>query len=124
MFEHVRHFLEPSRWNRVHLFKSRGRRADKCVATHLSVTARGAVREVDRAPSFIARWADREIEIRLLCARDPTFLSILEDYDEAVGALAHWEQAAGPGDQRTTDYREIAEELERELLARLGPQRS
>jgi hypothetical protein len=77
---------------------------------------------VDPAPSFIARWADREFEIRLLRARDPTFLAILEDYEEAAEAHAHWAAAAGPADQRTADYHEIVKELERELLARLGPQ--
>jgi hypothetical protein len=78
---------------------------------------------VGRAPSSIVGWADREFEVRLLCERDPTFRVIVEDYEEAADALAHWEQLCGPGDRRTADYREIVEELERELLARLGPRR-
>jgi hypothetical protein len=77
---------------------------------------------VERPGSFIARWTEREFEIRLLCARDPTFRAILEDYEEAVDAHAHWAAVAGPSDQRTADFHQIVQELERELLARLGPQ--
>ncbi|MGI1661743.1 hypothetical protein ACRDNQ_05845 [Palleronia sp. KMU-117] len=76
---------------------------------------------MERTRSFIARWAEREFEIRLLCARDPTFRATLEDYEEAADAHAHWAAVAGPADQRTNDFHEIVEELERELLARLGP---
>jgi hypothetical protein len=77
---------------------------------------------VERPRHFIARWVEREAEIRLLCARDPTFLAILEDYEEAAGARAHWAAMAGPADQRTADLQEIVQELEQELLARLGPE--
>lgn len=71
-----------------------------------------------RTCSFLARWPQRELEIRRKCSQDAIFRSILADYEEARAALDHW-RGAEAADRRVEEYEELMEELEAELLARL-----
>ena len=72
---------------------------------------------------IVGRFPERELAIRRLCAHDPDFVAICEDYDEAVGALRHWQAVGTPGDPRTEDYRLLVTDLETEILARLDRSR-
>ena len=72
----------------------------------------------------VARFPLRELEIRRQCARDPKFVEICEDYDEALQALRRWEAAGPAGATQVKDYRRIRDELEAEILTTLdGPRR-
>ena len=66
--------------------------------------------------AVVTRFPLRELEIHRLCARDPKFEEICEDYDEALQALRHWEGAGPAGATQAEDYRRILDELEAEIL--------
>jgi len=70
--------------------------------------------------ALIRRFPDRAARLRQLYPADDEFRAICEDYGDALRALAHWSHA----DQsfaaaRVEEYREIAQELEAEVLAAL-----
>jgi hypothetical protein len=76
--------------------------------------------------SIVARFSEREFDIRRRCARDPHFRSICADYEETARALSYWEKVAHEGDRKKEAYRNVEEyanfigELEAEILAHLN----
>jgi hypothetical protein len=75
--------------------------------------------------SIVARFPQRELEIRRRFVRDPHFRSICTDYEEATRALRHWQQAIKQGDReggrKAEEYKNLLIELEKEILAYLSP---
>jgi hypothetical protein len=71
----------------------------------------------------VARFPQRELEIRRQYARDPKFREICEDYDVALAELQHCERAGPAGAARAEDLRRIRDELEVELLGVLDSSR-
>jgi hypothetical protein len=70
--------------------------------------------------SIVARFPQRELDIRRCCLRDPDFKSICEDYEEAAIALHHWQKVAKEeGDPRVEEYTDLLGELEAEILTKL-----
>ncbi|WP_172329604.1 hypothetical protein [Mangrovicoccus sp. HB161399] len=74
---------------------------------------------MDRIVSILARFPDRELDIRRRCATDQGFRGICSDYEEATQALRRWQDIAGAGCRQAADYAALLEELEREILALL-----
>jgi hypothetical protein len=70
--------------------------------------------------SIVARFPQRELDIRRRCSRDAHFRSVCVDYEEAAAALRHWQKVAKEGDRRVEEYRQFLGELEAEILAELG----
>jgi hypothetical protein len=68
--------------------------------------------------SIVARYPERELDIRRLCARESGFRAVCRDYEEAVSALRHWQNVAVAG--KVQDYANFLEELEAEILGRLN----
>jgi hypothetical protein len=78
---------------------------------------------VPKPTAAVARFPDRELEIRRLHARDADFREVCEDYEEAMKALQYW-QAPGHSDKaKAEDYRQLVAEFETELLAKLDRRR-
>lgn len=69
--------------------------------------------------SIVARFPQRELEIRRRCARDTRFRSVCVDYEEAAAALRHWQQVSGAEEEKVEEYRSFLGELEAEILAHL-----
>lgn len=69
--------------------------------------------------SILARFPQRELEIRRRCARDAHFRSVCSDYEEASAALCHWQRAGEEGSGKVVEYRDFLSELEAEILAQL-----
>jgi len=74
--------------------------------------------------SIVARFPQRELDIRRRCARDPRFRSICADYEEATTAYRYWQRVAEDGDRRAADYATFLGELEAEILAQLDRSKS
>jgi len=74
--------------------------------------------------SIVARFPRRELDIRRRFIRDAQFRAICADYEEAMRALRHWQQAARDGDpegnRNAADYEHLVAELEQEVLAHLN----
>ena len=70
--------------------------------------------------SIVARYPERELDIRRLCARESGFRAVCRDYEEAVSALRHWQNVAGDVDGKVLDYANFLAELEAEILGRLN----
>lgn len=76
--------------------------------------------------SIVARFPEREFDIRRRCARDFQFRAICADYEEAAKALSYWQKLAQEGDRKkeagryVEEYRSILGELEAEILAHLN----
>jgi hypothetical protein len=76
--------------------------------------------------SIVARFPQREFDIRRRCARDAHFRSICMDHEEAARALSYWENVAREGDRKKEAGRNVEEyanflgELEAEILAHLN----
>lgn len=70
--------------------------------------------------SIVTRFPQREFDIRRRYARDTSFRAICADYQEATGALLHWQQAAKDGNQegkrRAEEYDNLVNELAHEIL--------
>lgn len=79
----------------------------------------GAVEEIR---SIIARFPQRELEIRRRCTRDACFRSVCKDYEEAAKALRYWQQAGRDGERMVEEYMNFLGELEEEILDRLDRQ--
>jgi predicted hydrolase (HD superfamily) len=73
--------------------------------------------------SIVARFPQRELEIRRCYMRDAQFQAICADYEEAMRALRHWQHASEKGDaeglRNATDYENLVAELEQEVLTYL-----
>jgi hypothetical protein len=76
-------------------------------------------RAMEEILSIVARFPQREFEIRRRCMDDADFRSICANYEEAAAALRHWQKVAKDGDRRVKDYTDIVGELETEILAQL-----
>ena len=75
-----------------------------------------------RAESFrsiVARFPQREFDVRRRCAHDAHFRSICRDYEEATAALRRWQNAGANGGQKAADYARFLDDLELEILALL-----
>lgn len=66
------------------------------------------------------RLSLRELEVRRLYARDEDFRNACDDYVVAVTALKRWEVDDSTA-MRAAEYRELAEEIAGEIVARLVP---
>jgi hypothetical protein len=66
------------------------------------------------------RFPEQELAIYRLCAHDPRFLGICEDYDEAVAALRRWDAADASRGDRVQEYRQIVADLEGEIETALA----
>lgn len=69
--------------------------------------------------SIVARFPQRELDIRRCWARDAWFRSVCADYEEAAVALRHWQKVAGEGNRKAEEYANFLGELEAEILAQL-----
>ena len=67
--------------------------------------------------ALAARFPDRELALRRLHAQDADFRGICDDYEEALTALCYWQGKQDAA--RAEEYRQLAEELEAEILAAL-----
>lgn len=74
--------------------------------------------------SLVARFPQRELDIRRCCARDSHFKAICADYEEAAAALRYWQKAADDGGRKVGDYAAFLGELEAEILDQLDRSRS
>jgi len=71
----------------------------------------------------LARFPDRELEMRRLHAQDADFREVCEDYEDAMNALQYW-QAPGHSDKAKAEgYRQLVADFEAELLAMLDRRR-
>lgn len=72
---------------------------------------------------IVARFPQRELDIRRRAARDSRFRALCRDYGEATAALRHWREVADrghdPGGQIACEYAVFVGELEGEILATL-----
>jgi uncharacterized protein YdcH (DUF465 family) len=74
----------------------------------------------DNAIEILARrFPQHASTIRRLQARDPSFRSICEDYNDVQRALEHWEAASPAAPERVAEYRQSLQELETEALTAL-----
>ena len=75
--------------------------------------------------SIVARFPQRELEIRRRCVCDPRFRSICVDHQEAATALRYWQKVADEGARKKESGRMVEEyvqflgELESEILTQL-----
>ena len=76
---------------------------------------------MERCRSIMARFPERELELRRACARDVDFRAVCVDHGEAVSALRRFDEA---GDPRADEYRKIVDELEEEILGLLERSRA
>ena len=66
--------------------------------------------------AIVGRFPAHELAIRRLCGLDTRFLSICEDYEEAVTVLRRWEQGGAEHIVRVNEYRGMVAELEVDIL--------
>jgi hypothetical protein len=89
--------------------------------THCAACAQTVRRSaVEQIRSIVARFPQRELEIRRSCLRDAHFRGICSDYEEATGAFRRWKKIAGDRDRRVEEYAIFLCELEEEILAYLS----
>lgn len=73
---------------------------------------------------MIARFPQRELDIRRCFMRDAQFRSICSDHDETTRALRHWHKAMEQGDaegsRKANEYNSFLHELEEEILEHLN----
>ncbi len=69
--------------------------------------------------SILARFPQRELDIRRRCADDAHFRAVCRDYEEAAAALRYWQSVSSDYAPRVEEYRNFLVELEAEILARL-----
>lgn len=128
-YEHVRNF--PTKGKQALLFNlllSKGLIAEshRRVLQKHALTTRSRLMDAIRSiHSIVQRFPLREFELRRLCARDPKFLSICSDYDEATTAFRYWSDVLEKdGNQSGTtakveEYKAFLIELEVEILGEL-----
>lgn len=68
---------------------------------------------------LIARFPERELEIRRCYDRGVHFRAICADYEDASTALAYWKKFAKEDDRKLAEYASLLSELEVEILAQL-----
>lgn len=70
--------------------------------------------------SIIERLPQRELDIRRRYGRDAQFRTVCADYEEAAAAFRHWRGLAEQAGGKAEEYTGILQELEAEILSRLG----
>jgi hypothetical protein len=70
--------------------------------------------------AIVGRFPEQELAIRRICSRDPEFLGVCEDYDDAATALRHWQAAGEAYAGRADEYRHLLGEFEEEVLQGLA----
>jgi hypothetical protein len=75
------------------------------------------VREIE---TLVSRFPRHVLAIRRLYAADARFRTICGDYDEALRALRYWQAAGASSNGRIEQYRELLDDLEREILNNIG----
>ncbi|MEP3333575.1 hypothetical protein [Sedimentitalea sp.] len=70
--------------------------------------------------AVISRFPDHELAVHRLCGQDSGFREICEDYEEALVALRHWEQAGPAYATRAVEYRQIIGEIEADIQSELS----
>ncbi len=75
------------------------------------------MREIE---ALVSRFPRYELAMRRLYAADPTFRAICGDYDEALRALRYWQADGAHSGCRIEQYRELLDDLEREILNNIG----
>ena len=74
----------------------------------------------DNQRHIVGKFPKKSYEIACLLEKDPEFLALSEDYDVCIEALKHWEQSKEPeAKTRVDEYRTLARELEKEIIAAL-----
>lgn len=68
---------------------------------------------------IVGRFPRRELDIHRRCARDPQFLAICSDYEEAMRALIRWQDQGTETDPRIREYTDFLHEIETEILLHL-----
>ncbi len=71
-----------------------------------------------RLAVLVQRFPTRELEVHRLYDQDEEFRAVCDDYEEALRVLRHW-QIVERNVSRTEEYRQLAAELESEVLALL-----
>jgi hypothetical protein len=77
---------------------------------------------MDEIDALAQRFPEHVWTMRQLHRRDAEFRALCEDYGETLRALEHWQRVGGPSDKRVDEYRELAKELEDEVLRRVTAQ--
>ena len=70
---------------------------------------------------LVSRFPRHELAIRRLYVRDPEFRSVCDDYADVERALEYWQAADPAVPERVTQYRQMLEELEAEVVTFLSP---
>ncbi|MBK3801141.1 hypothetical protein GAY33_18245 [Azospirillum brasilense] len=70
--------------------------------------------------SIIERLPQRELDIRRRYGCDAQFRTVCADYEEATTAIRHWRSLAEQAGKKAEEYTGILQELEAEVLNRLG----
>ncbi|NUB12523.1 hypothetical protein GAY28_07250 [Azospirillum brasilense] len=70
--------------------------------------------------SIIERLPQRELDIRRRYGRDAQFRTVCADHEEATAAFRHWRSLAEQAGRKAEEYTGILQELEAEVLNRLG----
>jgi hypothetical protein len=78
---------------------------------------------VEGIVSILERFPLRELDIRRRCGGDAEFRAICDDYEIAARALLRWQEKGEAGSRQVADYGALLDELEREILTLLGPDR-
>ncbi|MFO1209965.1 MAG: hypothetical protein U1E40_12205 [Amaricoccus sp.] len=73
-----------------------------------------------RTAALCGRHPDRELAIRRRYRTDRAFRAVCDDFEEAAGALDRFRGEGSSGSERADEYRQLAAELEAEILAMLG----
>ena len=69
--------------------------------------------------TLVRRFPSQWQQIVSLCEQDETFRALCVDYSEACKALIHWSKHENSVN-RAREYRDIAQQLEAEILKVLG----
>jgi hypothetical protein len=72
-------------------------------------------------PSSVRERFSRGVtEVERMFRENPEFREVCLDYDECVQALARFAAASSVADPRSQDYRQLVEDLAREIRCQLG----
>ncbi|TCR79643.1 hypothetical protein [Rhizobium sp. BK376] len=66
---------------------------------------------------LVARWPHRELSIRRLFTRNADFRALCEDYEDALRAMRHWQDAGS--EPKAEEFRNLAAEIETEIVRML-----
>jgi hypothetical protein len=77
------------------------------------------VEPMRKHPVLTSRFPEHEFAIRRLCSRNPEFITVCDDYEDASTALQHWVEAGVEYAERADEYRQLLHELEAEVLSNL-----